>query len=101
METHTDTLLVLNAPPQLEDDLVDYLSSLEQLSVFSSYPVHGHDQHAQHSIAEQVSGRSRRVQFEMILAKALATELLGGLRSAVGPGIYYWHLPVSGFGHID
>jgi hypothetical protein len=100
MEGQADTLLVLNAPPQLEDDLVDYLSSHEQLTGFTSYAVRGHGQHGYRSIAEQVSGRSQRIQFEMMLPGALALELLAGLRTGVGPGISYWQLPVTGSGHI-
>lgn len=101
MDTTADTLLVLNIPPQLEDDLVDYLSAIDALGGFSSYPVRGHGQHGYRNIAEQVSGRSQRIQFEMVLPGGLAQELLAGLRAAVGPGLYYWQMAVGASGYVD
>lgn len=38
-----NTLLVLNITPELEEELVDYLLSREEVGGFTSYPVHGHE----------------------------------------------------------
>ena len=37
-----DTLLVLNIPPELEEDLVDYLLSRPSVTGFTSFRVYGH-----------------------------------------------------------
>ncbi len=95
-----DQLLILNIPPELEDQLVDYLLSLDDLNGFTSYPARGHGEHRQMSVAEKVTGRRRRIQFELILDHALADRLLAGLRDNVGTDIYYWLQPVAASGHI-
>ena len=100
-ENPTKTLLVLNISPQLEDDMIDYLLAQTQVSGFTSYPVRGHGEHSYLSIAEQVSGRRKRIQFEIIMAAQEVDGLLGGLASNVGKGIAYWQLAVMNFGRID
>src|SRR5690606_13563824 len=59
------TMLVLNVPPELEEDLVDYLLTLEAVAGFTSFRVHGHGEHAHLSIAEQVAGRRARLRYEI------------------------------------
>lgn len=93
-------LLVLNIAPELEDQLVDYLLSIPNLDGFTSYPARGHGEHRQMSVAEQVTGRRKRVQFELILAPAQSDAVLGGLREQVGTDIYFWSHPISTSGHI-
>lgn len=93
-------LLVLNIPPELEDELVDYLLSLPGAGGFSSYPVRGHGEQARLSIAEQVSGRRKRIQFELILSQELIDSVLTGLREQVGTDIYFWQQAVTRSGHI-
>ncbi|WP_461518626.1 DUF3240 family protein [Porticoccus sp.] len=88
------TLLVLNITPELEEDLVDYLLSSTEVSGFTSYPVHGHGEQHNLSIAEQVSGRRKRIQFEILLPEEYSAEVLAGLAEQVGKGIHYWQLPV-------
>ncbi len=95
-----EQLLVLNIPPELEDQLVDYLLTISTLKGFTSYPVRGHGEHQQMSIAEQVSGRRKRIQFELIASETLATEVLQGLRQGVGTDIYFWQQPIAANGHI-
>lgn len=95
-----EQLLVLNIAPELEDQLVDYLLSIAGLGGFTSYPARGHGEHRQMSIAEQVTGRRKRVQFELILSPQQSEAVLSGLRSQVGTDIYYWSHPISASGHI-
>ena len=95
------TMLVLNITPELEDDLVDYLLSLDQITGFTSYQVRGHGEHSYLSIAEQVSGTRKRVQFEVIMAEAEVEHVLLGMATAVGQGIGYWQLPVANVGRIE
>lgn len=93
-------LLVLNAPPELEDGMVDYLLSQQQVGGFTSYPVRGHGEQKQLSIAEQVTGRRKRVQFELILPEGRVADVLAGLKEQVGSDIFYWQQPVTGSGYI-
>lgn len=93
------TLLVLNLPPALEEDLIDYLLSLDAVSGFTSYHAMGHGEHDNMSIAEQVSGRRKRLQFELLLEDGeVAERIVAGLGSAVGQDIRYWQQPVGGLG---
>jgi len=93
------TLLVLNIPPALEDDMVDYLLALEEVKGFTSFIAQGHGGGERLTVTEQVSGRRQRVQFEIIVDEELVELIVSGLSASVGRDIAYWHLPVSGIGH--
>ena len=93
-------LLVLNLPPELEDDLVDYLISLPQVGGFTSYPARGHGEQKQLSIAEQVTGRRKRIQFELILPQENVAEVLAGIKHQVGGDIFYWQQTVVASGTL-
>lgn len=99
-ESQRNTLLVLNIAPQIEDEMVDYLLAQSSVSGFTSYPVRGHGEHSYLSIAEQVSGRRKRIQFEIIMAVPEVDELLAGLAANVGKEIAYWQLPIINFGRV-
>ena len=92
-------ILVLNITPELEESLVDYLLEHGEEG-FTSYPVRGHGEHTHLSIAEQVSGRRKRVQFELILDESRIDPILAGLRTAVGAGIVWWLQAVLRSGRI-
>jgi hypothetical protein len=96
-----NTMLVINVPPEIEEDLVDYLLSLEAGSGFTSFRVHGHGEHAALSIAEQVTGRRARLRYELVLGEHQVADVLGGLKIKVGGDIIYWQHPVSNFGRIE
>jgi len=98
--SHSKHMLILNIPPELEEDLVDYLLAIDSLPGFTSYPARGHGEHSHLSIAEQVSGRRKRVQFEIVLDDENVEKLLLGLPE-VGRGISYWLVPVTHMGRID
>ena len=68
--SQSQALLILIAPPSLEEMLVDVLLQQTQVSGFTSSKVHGHGSiHAENatplSIVEQVTGRQQRIQFMM------------------------------------
>ena len=96
----TQQRLILTVPPSLEDELVDYLLSLESVSGFTSYPVRGHGENRQLSIAEQVTGRQKRIQFELILATEDVPRVLGGLKQHVGGDIFFWYQDINGSGRL-
>lgn len=94
-------LIAINVPPTLEDAVVDWL--LERDSpAFTSYPVHGHSARHDHlSVSEQVSGRQRRLQFEVELDAAELEPFLAGLVQAFGGSdLYYRATPVAAAGHL-
>tara|TARA_R110000796_G_scaffold250638_1_gene380075 strand:- start:229 stop:555 length:327 start_codon:yes stop_codon:yes gene_type:complete len=94
-------ILMLNVAPELEEDLVYYLLSIEQIVGFTSYTVYGHGQHQGLSVAEQVSGRRKRSQYELIVKKSIIPLIISGLAEAVGRDIIYWQQPVSNFGRLE
>ena len=94
-------ILMLNVAPALDEDLVDYLLSIEEIVGFTSYTVYGHGQHQGLSVAEQVSGRRKRSQYELIVKVSTISLIISGLAETVGRDIVYWQQPVSNFGRIE
>ncbi|MBL4571766.1 MAG: DUF3240 family protein [Gammaproteobacteria bacterium] len=93
-------MLALNIPPELEEDLIDYLLSLEAVTGFTSYETRGHGSDVTLSIAEQVSGRRKRLQFERLIEEREIQSLLDGLSTEVGKDIVYWEQAIEKLGHI-
>ena len=93
-------MLTLNIPPELEEDLIDYLLSLGSITGFTSYETRGHGSDLTLSIAEQVSGRRKRLQFELLIEGEEIQNLLDGLTSEVGKDIAYWEQVINNIGHI-
>jgi len=94
-------MLVLNIPPALEEDLIDYLLSLEAVTGFTSYEARGHGSDLQLSLAEQVSGRQKRLQFELLIEVEAIQSLLDGLSAEVGKDIAYWQQVIENIGHVS
>lgn len=93
-------MLVLNVAPALEEDLIDYLLTLESVDGFTSYSVFGHGMHHGLSTAEQVTGKRKRMQYEMLVNEQSVPGILAGLEQAVGRDIVYWQQPVRNFGRV-
>lgn len=93
---HQEYLVTLNAPPSLEEAIVDCLLLLEAEHGFSSFQVNAHHHHNQGlSLAEQVSGRQKRIRFQMYLAAETLPLLLDQLKQEFsGAGIQFWVMPV-------
>lgn len=96
-----ETMLVLNINPELEEELVDYLLSLNCIAGFTSYPVRGHGVHASLSVSEQVSGRRKRLQVEIMMQEADIQAVLSSLADKVGRDIVYWQQVISNIGKIE
>ena len=95
------SLLRLNIPPSLEEDVVDLLLASDEIPGFQSYHTRGHGQVGAMTIAEQVEGRRNRVQFEIVLQTELLEALLQKLKQAFPvPDIIYWVLPVASCGRL-
>lgn len=89
-------LVTLNVPPGLEEVLVDCLLMLESEHGFSSFPVSAHDHRNEGlSLAEQVTGRQKKIRFQMYVPEQGLLVLLARLRQDFsGSGIHYWVMPV-------
>ena len=102
VEVPEQVLIVITAPPSLESNLVDWLLSRNGGTGFSSTPVNGHSTHHDHlSVAEQVSGRQKRIQFQVQISGDRLDELLSRLESDFnGADLHYWAVPVIAQGHL-
>ena len=95
-------LITLNVPPSLEEAIVDCLLTFEAEHGFSSFPVSAHDHKNEGlSLAEQVTGRQRKIRFQMYVAKQDLSALVNRLKEDFSDsGIHYWVLPVIENGMI-
>ena len=89
-------LVTLNVPVSLEEAVVDCLLMAESEHGFISFPVNSHDHKNEGlSLAEQVTGRQKKVRFQMYVPEDGLAQLLEQLRGEFsGSGINYWVLPV-------
>lgn len=77
--------VVLNVPPTLEEAVIDWLLGREGNSGFSTYLISGHSsEHQGLSAAEQVSGRRKRLRFEVDMPQPSVAAFLQGARDVVG-----------------
>ncbi|MEY4720180.1 MAG: hypothetical protein RL563_2798 [Pseudomonadota bacterium] len=100
--SHDIFLITLNVPPALEEAMVDCLLTFETAQGFSSFPVNAHDHRNQGlSIAEQVTGRQRKMRFQMYIDKQHVSALMTKIKSEfAGTGLHYWVVPVIEHGEI-
>jgi hypothetical protein len=94
-------LLVLIAPPQLEEALVDFLLEREGFAGFSLMKIDGSPAHGALTLSEQVTGRKRQVMFQVHADRADARALVAKLREDFrGVGLHYWMTPLIEAGPI-
>jgi hypothetical protein len=97
-------LVVLNVLPVMEDLVADWLLTHEGVRGvgFTTMSVGGHSARLQGlTPAEQVSGRRRRVQFEVVLGARTADVMLAALaREFADADIHYWITPVLRSGRL-
>jgi Protein of unknown function (DUF3240) len=95
--------VTLNAAPALEERVVDWLLTHAAAGGFTSYAAHGHGvRHDALSVAEQVSGRQRRIEFRTEVAAAELEEFLRLLAARfAGTDLYYFVTPVLRSGHLE
>jgi hypothetical protein len=100
--SHEVYLVTINVPPSLEEAVVDCLLTFENAQGFSSFPVSAHDHRNQGlSLAEQVSGRQRKIRFQMYVDKKTVAGLLNRLKhDFAGSGLHYWVVPILEHGEI-
>ncbi len=94
-------LLVLVAPPQLEEPLVDFLLEQEDFSGFSLQKIDGSPAHGVLTLSEQVTGRKRQVMFQVHAGCADVRALVAQLGETFrGAGLHYWIVPLIEAGPI-
>ena len=95
-------LLTINAPPALEDALVDWLLGTSADRGFSCYRADGHGaRHDQLTIEEQVRGRQRRVEFRVMLESSELDAMLTALQGEFsGADLFYFVTPVYRAGRL-
>ena len=101
-ESSRELCLVMVAPLTVEEKLLDVLLAAVGNEVFTSTPSfsHGTAQGRLTSV-EQVMGRSRSVQVQIIVTEAEMATLLQLLReSFAGTGLRYWAMPLAALGEI-
>jgi hypothetical protein len=93
---HQEYLITFNVPPSLEEALVDFLLMREAEQGFSSFAINAHHHsHQSLSLAEQVSGRQKKIRFQLYVeARHLAGLLMQLKQEFAGAGMQYWVLPV-------
>lgn len=98
-----DACLVLSFSRELEEVVIDFLLEHEDLVFgFSSQNVDAHGSGIGYaSIAEQVSGRSRRVEFQLLVAVDGIDAILAALKGHLPHAEFsYWALPVLALGKV-
>lgn len=94
--------LTLISPPDIEEKLLDTLLTTAGNEVFTSTPTFSHGTaQGRLSATEQVLGRSRAVQVQILLSTDEMNRLLQVLReSFAGTGLRYWVTPLAHEGEI-
>jgi hypothetical protein len=98
----SECLLVIIATPAIEESVVDWLLERKEISGFSSTRIDGHgSRHSELSLAEQVTGRQRKVMFHVHAECVALHILLDGLKQQFkGAGLHYWLMPLLEAGQI-
>ena len=98
-----EILVSINVPPILEEDFVDCLLAIDTIEGFSTTVVNAHNccEHEKMSLAEQVAGRQKQVNFRVYIVEQHCAHLIQQLKACFsGTGIQYWVLPVIAKGHL-
>lgn len=100
--THETFLVTINVSPALEDAIVDFLLTFETAQGFSSFAVNAHDHRNEGlALAEQVTGRQRKIRFQMYIDKLHVATMINKLKAEFpNSGLHYWVMPVLEHGEI-
>lgn len=100
--TYDTFLVTINVSSALEEAMVDCLLTFETAQGFSSFPVNAHDHRNEGlSVSEQVTGRQRKMRFQMYIDKEHLPALVGKIKAEfASTGLHYWVVPVLEHGEI-
>ncbi|NDP47545.1 MAG: DUF3240 domain-containing protein [Sulfuriferula multivorans] len=98
----SELCLTLVCPPTVEEKLLDLLLLSPNVSFFTSTVTAAHGMaHENMDQTEQVLGRSRAIEIQVILSAANKASLLDSLRQQFsGAGLRYWLSAVTEAGEI-
>jgi len=101
MQTNNQ-LLVLIAPLEIKDDLVDVLMDLDFISGFSLNLIDGYSrEHSHYNINEQVEGYRKFYRFEILHQQEQEEKILNSLKhTGCNDHVRYWILPIQKEGHF-
>lgn len=90
-------LLVLIAPANRRDELVDTLMACENVAGFTRSPAAGFSRHHSHfSLRESVQGYVDQERFEVVCDKEVVDDLLKRFECLAGRDqFYFWSTPLS------
>lgn len=94
--------ITLNVAPTFEERIVDWLLECDVAPGFTSYSAYGHGARQEElSLAEQVSGRQRRIEFRIELPRGSLESFIAALApSFAGTDLYFFVSPVLRSGHL-
>lgn len=97
-----DVCLNLVCPPNVEEGLLDLLLQTDEIEIFTSFSTNSYGGDAQRlSAAEQVLGRSRSVQLQVLLNGTVLNVLIERIQASFsGSGVRYWSTPIVSEGEI-
>lgn len=95
-------IVTINVSPAAEERLVDWLLGRDDTAGFTSYAAYGHGaSHDDLTVAEQVTGRQRRVELRLEIASGELEAFLAALLAEfAGTDLYYSVVPVLRSGHL-
>lgn len=99
-----DTCLMLVVAHELEEMLIDVLLEHEDIvRRFGSQPIDAHGARIGYAnVGEQVRGRSKRVEFQLLLAREDVDAILAALRQRLPRAeITYWAIPLLAYGRVN
>jgi hypothetical protein len=98
---HAQVAVTLTVAPTLEERIVDWLLARQDVETFTGYTTYGHGGERDLSVAEQVSGRRRRVELRVELAAEALDEWLAALGERFsGADVGYFVAPILRSGHL-
>jgi hypothetical protein len=94
--------VTLNVLPALEERVADWLIDRDAASGFTTYPAFGHGaRHHELTVAEQVSGRQKRLEVRVELPRAALDEFIAALTERFGgTDLHFYVVPVLRSGHL-
>jgi hypothetical protein len=95
-------LLIIIAPPSIEETIVDWLLEADDIDGFSSNESFGHGvRHIGMNLVEQVTGRQKKIEFIVCAEAGIIRRLVGEMHDRFSEvGVHYFLLPVIESGRI-
>lgn len=95
-------LYVISISPTLEDQLIDWLLERDDAGGFSSSAISGHSSDPEHlTIAEKVSGKQRRLQFQVQIDAGALERFTADLSAEFdGTDLHYWVIALAASGSL-